>query len=196
MLRVCSSWRKSWIKRREHCRGDPLRRSGVTTSEWLSLFQTIILLGTGGIVWWYTRETAQIRRETSRQANIQAEHLRILQDQVERDRQREVQALQPKFIVGGGGGFTTEKADLVLRNYGAAIKAVELEPGGDFEMINTRTPYVASGGDVSFQATWAPRPRPEALTVLVSYRDMAEYPRKLRLTYDFDARFIEQELLE
>jgi hypothetical protein len=55
----------------------------VTLAEWLPVAQTLTLIVTGGVVFWYTWETAQLRRTATSQLEQQMRQVRAQMEQTE-----------------------------------------------------------------------------------------------------------------
>ena len=71
----------------------------MTTTEYLLLFQTIVLFLTAAVVLWYTIETYRIRKETSKQNSLLAEQYLFLKEKEKFEIQKEISFVEPVFSI-------------------------------------------------------------------------------------------------
>lgn len=98
----------------------------MNTTEWIMLVQTIVLALTGFIVYWYTKETQKIRKETSNQNVLLSEQLKLMKDQMLSDEKRARSLLDP-FFVYNGGGSSADGIDIKMINKGSLIRNIKIK---------------------------------------------------------------------
>src|SRR5205823_8656053 len=64
-------------------------------ADWLLLAQTLILLGTGIVIYWYTRETQRLRQANTTQAELLREQVQTMRESLKLDMQEQLRASKP-----------------------------------------------------------------------------------------------------
>jgi hypothetical protein len=161
-------------------------------SGWIMCVQTIILALTGIIIYWYTKETQKIRKETSYQNLMLAEQLRIMKDGLNLQHKKEHSLAEPLFQSAGGFG-SKEKAEITLINKGATIKNVGIKDSGFINVGIYPSNVIGSDDKIKFTITNLPVPTPDKVTFEIHYDDqlgnhndrrMSYYPSKLLLVLE------------
>jgi hypothetical protein len=117
----------------------------ITISDWIGISQAVILLLTGGVVVWYTIETARIRKETSIQNTLLAEQLRIMQASIQHDIEKEISFIRP-FFVFGGGQHSTDHSALEFENKGGAAYKLSTKSLESFSVSVSPTKILETNG--------------------------------------------------
>lgn len=98
----------------------------MNTTEWIMLIQTLVLAATGFIVYWYTKETQKIRKETSNQNAILAEQLRVMKENLLQQEKREKSILDP-ILIYNGGGSSASGIEIKLINKGSSVRNIKVK---------------------------------------------------------------------
>ena len=154
----------------------------MNTSEWITLIQTIVLAVTGFIVYWYTKETQKIRKETSNQNTLLAEQLRILKESNEIETKKEKSLAEPLFQWIGGVGFR-DRAEVEMINKGATIKNVGFKVIGNIQIHISPSGIIGSDDKIKVTIKNLPTPQPEKIAFEIHYDDKLSNHNQMNLTY-------------
>src|SRR5436309_9717703 len=133
------------------------------TSDWLSLAQTLVLLGTGIVIYWYTRETQRLRKVSSSQAELLRQQVETMRATLDLDIQEQLRASRPFFRWHGGGsnlGTWTRN----FYNEGAPISrlSVTTDAGLDAAVRPANLLQTNQQGEVTFTSRRADRALPKS----------------------------------
>jgi uncharacterized protein YpmB len=154
----------------------------MNTGEWIMLIQTIVLAVTGFIVYWYTKETQKIRKETSNQNTILAEQLRILKESKDLETKKEQSLAEPLFRWIGGVGFR-DHAEIEMVNKGATIKNVGVKTSGNILIQISPSSIIGSDDKVKVTIKNLPSPLPDKIIFEINYHDKLGNYKHVNLTY-------------
>jgi hypothetical protein len=141
------------------------------TSDWLSLAQTLILLGTGVVIYWYTRETQRLRRLSSTQAELLREEVEMMRARLDLDIQEQLRASKPFFRWHGGGtnlGVWTRN----FYNEGAPISHLSISTDADLEAAVRPADLLQTNqqGEVTFVSRRSDHALPKSWSFAIRYR--------------------------
>lgn len=115
------------------------------TSEFLLALQTIVLVLTGLVIYWYTLETQKIREASFQQNQIMGDQLRVMQEtfafQMKQDISKAQPILQPAGYMAGNN-----EAEVKFRNLGATVQNLSSEVSPQFD--NSINPRFVSTNEV------------------------------------------------
>lgn len=110
----------------------------LNNAEFISALQAIILAITVGVIWWYTEETQRIRIATLQQNEIMGDQLRVMQENVAFQNQKEKSLVQPIFQQAGYES-SADEANLRFKNLGAIVTNLSAETTAKCEVSISRT---------------------------------------------------------
>jgi hypothetical protein len=139
-------------------------------SDWLIFAETIILALTGIIVYWYTKETQKIRKETSNQNLIMTEQLRLMKESIYEQDLKEQSLAEPLFQTINGIRYPT-KAEIKIINKGATIKNIKILKKDNFVMKFSSLTVIGSDEEVTARIAELPVPNPDKIFFQLEYDD-------------------------
>ena len=140
-------------------------------SDWLLLAQTLILLGTGIVIYWYTRETQRLRQASTTQAELLREQVQTMRESLKLDIQEQLRTSKPFFRWRGGssgiGMWTRE-----FQNEGGAISHISIQTKHDLNASITPRDMLQTNqqGHVTFNSRISGHPLPDPWTFEIRYR--------------------------
>lgn len=154
----------------------------MTTTEYLLLFQTIVLFLTAAVVLWYTIETYRIRKETSKQNSLLAEQYLFLKEKEKFEIQKEISFVEPVFqhqfsSVGLDNGICN------FINNGGLIKNISVIPTEKYSINISPHNYLSSGGKGKIHIPKYPLPIPEFLHFIIKYTNKLDIEREKYFKY-------------
>lgn len=154
----------------------------MNTSEWIMIIQTIVLALTGFIVYWYTKETQRIRKETSNQNLLLSEQLKILKNSSDLQIKKEKNLAEPLFQWIGGVEFR-DHAEIEMVNKGATIKNVGIKTNSYVKVNISPSGIIGSDDKIKIKIADLPNPLPEKLAFEIHYDDKLGNHACLKLDY-------------
>jgi hypothetical protein len=145
----------------------------MSISEWLLLFQTIILFATGAILIWYTCETHKIRKETHRNSSILAELLLILQSSHKFEVQKEISFIEPIFNCEAVS-HNTDKTTIRFTNKGGTIKNVSIKLKNNFSAKIYPDSVISADSKGRIELYGLQQPVPEEVLFEIGYENMLD----------------------
>jgi hypothetical protein len=140
-------------------------------SDWLLLAQTLVLLGTGVVIYWYTRETQRLRQASTTQAELLREQVQTMRESLTLDIQEQLRTSKPFFRWRGGssgiGVWTRE-----FQNEGGPISHISVHTAHDLDTSITPRDMLQSNqqGHVSFNSRVSGQSLPDPWTFEIRYR--------------------------
>ena len=164
----------------------------MTTNEWLMLIQTIIMAGTGAVIYWYAKETQKIRIETSNQNTLLSEQIKLMGEGIALEQKRE-RSLAEAYFVSDGGSYNPEiSCQIRMVNKGATIRNLAIKPIEGYRARVTPCNIIASNEKILIQLDTFPKPTPNILFFELSYNDKLDNKKTQKFKYDTNSGQMEQ----
>src|SRR5258707_14534285 len=139
-------------------------------SDWLVLAQTLIMLGTGVVIYWYTRETQRLREVSSTQAELLRQQVETMRASLNLDIQEQLRTSKPFFRWHGGGtnlGIWTRQ----FYNEGGPISHLSINTAADLDAAVRPADLLQTNpqGEVTFSSRRSHRSLPKSLEFEIHY---------------------------
>jgi len=141
----------------------------MNTSEWIMLTQTIVFAATGFVVYWYTKETQKIRKETSNKNALLAEQLKVMKETILKEEKKEKSLLDPVLIFNGGGS-SADGITIKMINKGAVIRNIKIN---NLAISHSYSPkdILESDKVIRFHFSKLPQDLPDEIKFIMEYED-------------------------
>ncbi len=137
-------------------------------SDIFIFIQTVVLIVTCVVIYWYTKETSRIREETNKQNAILGKQVQIMEKTLDFKLKKERGVIEPVFNVAGGS-YNPKSANFKFINRGGPAKKVKFMPQGTFQMEVNPSNLINTEDKFSVKVDNLPEPLPEILYFEISY---------------------------
>lgn len=120
----------------------------MSISEITQIVQTVVLVFSVCVVFWYTWETRRIRISSERQLQAMAGQLRILEEQARRQWTREQSQVPPVFVLSRIMPGLSGPAVWTLENIGGRARLLTVTPTGPWKVESEDREIVERGDKV------------------------------------------------
>ena len=156
-------------------------------SDWLLLAQTLILLGTGVVIYWYTRETQRLREVSSTQAELLRQQVETMRASLDLDIQEQLRASKPFFRWRGGSnnlGVWTRQ----FYNEGGPMSHLSVSTGADLDAAIRPADLLQSNqqAEVTFASRRSDHTLPKSWEFQIHYRTRLDHTESKRFVVEND----------